>query len=51
MGKDYYNELGVAKDADAGALKKAYRKLAVKWVSAFAVALLGLLAALPLASI
>ena len=31
MGKDYYKELGVPKDADAGQLKKAYRKLAVKW--------------------
>jgi molecular chaperone DnaJ len=28
--KDYYASLGVAKDADAGAIKKAYRKLAVK---------------------
>jgi molecular chaperone DnaJ len=27
--KDYYKSLGVAKDADAGAIKKAYRKLAV----------------------
>src|SRR5579864_3860365 len=26
--KDYYKALGVAKDADAGAIKKAYRKLA-----------------------
>jgi molecular chaperone DnaJ len=26
--KDYYQSLGVAKDADAGAIKKAYRKLA-----------------------
>ena len=31
MGKDYYKELGVPRDADAAALKKAYRKLAVKW--------------------
>ena len=31
MGKDYYKILGVAKDADATALKKAYRKLAIKW--------------------
>jgi molecular chaperone DnaJ len=28
--KDYYASLGVTKDADAGAIKKAYRKLAVK---------------------
>src|ERR1700761_3483911 len=28
--KDYYASLGVAKDADAGAIKKAYRKLAVQ---------------------
>jgi len=28
--KDYYASLGVAKDADAAAIKKAYRKLAVK---------------------
>jgi molecular chaperone DnaJ len=28
--KDYYASLGVAKDADATAIKKAYRKLAVK---------------------
>ncbi len=28
MEKDYYAALGVAKDADAGAIKKAYRKLA-----------------------
>ena len=26
--KDYYQALGVAKDADAAAIKKAYRKLA-----------------------
>jgi molecular chaperone DnaJ len=26
--KDYYKVLGVAKDADASAIKKAYRKLA-----------------------
>lgn len=30
-GKDYYKILGVGKDADADALKKAYRKLAMKW--------------------
>ena len=27
MGQDYYNILGVGKDADDEALKKAYRKL------------------------
>lgn len=31
MGKDYYAILGVPRDADANALKKAYRKLAMKW--------------------
>ena len=31
MGKDYYATLGVARDADDAALKKAYRKMAVKW--------------------
>ncbi|CAG8617283.1 4074_t:CDS:2 [Paraglomus brasilianum] len=31
MGQDYYNILGVSKDADDEALKKAYRKLALKW--------------------
>lgn len=40
MGKDYYKELGVARDADANQLKKAYRKLAVKWCAAFAAAAL-----------
>lgn len=29
--KDFYKTLGVAKDADADAIKKAYRKLARKW--------------------
>ncbi|QWW19339.1 DnaJ domain-containing protein [Schaalia sp. 19OD2882] len=29
--KDFYAALGVAKDADAAAIKKAYRKLARKW--------------------
>lgn len=28
---DYYTVLGVARDADQAAIKKAYRKLAVKW--------------------
>eukprot|EP01054_Gregarina_sp_Poly1_P007498 Gregarina_sp_Poly_1__7497@NODE_4182_length_696_cov_154_446741_g2754_i0_p1_GENE_NODE_4182_length_696_cov_154_446741_g2754_i0NODE_4182_length_696_cov_154_446741_g2754_i0_p1_ORF_typecomplete_len160_score25_79DnaJ/PF00226_31/4_7e26GpFAR1/PF05823_12/0_12_NODE_4182_length_696_cov_154_446741_g2754_i0160639 len=31
MGKDYYGILGVGKDATADQLKKAYRKLALKW--------------------
>lgn len=31
MGKDYYAVLGVGKDADDDQLKKAYRKMAVKW--------------------
>jgi len=31
MGKDYYNILGVSKTVDADALKKAYRKLALKY--------------------
>lgn len=29
--QDYYDVLGVARDADAEAIKKAYRKLALKW--------------------
>ncbi|KAI8826106.1 uncharacterized protein EV422DRAFT_154210 [Fimicolochytrium jonesii] len=31
MGRDYYSILGVAKDADEDAIKKAYRKAALKW--------------------
>ena len=29
--KDFYATLGVAKDADDAAIKKAYRKLARQW--------------------
>ncbi|KAL1923564.1 uncharacterized protein VTP21DRAFT_8544 [Calcarisporiella thermophila] len=31
MGKDYYQILGVPRDADEDAIKKAYRKQALKW--------------------
>jgi DnaJ homolog subfamily B member 4 len=31
MGKDYYSILGISKDADEDAVKKAYRKEALKW--------------------
>lgn len=31
MGKDYYKVLGVNKDASADDIKKAYRKMALKW--------------------
>ena len=31
MGRDYYQILGVSKDADDNALKKAYRKQAMRW--------------------
>ncbi|CAK0891866.1 unnamed protein product [Prorocentrum cordatum] len=31
MGKDYYQILGVARDASADAIKKGYRKMALKW--------------------
>ena len=31
MGKDYYRILEVARDADADAIKKAYRKQALRW--------------------
>ena len=30
-GRDYYSILGVGRDADDKAIKKAYRKLAMKW--------------------
>ena len=30
-GKDYYKILGISKDADKRSIKKAYRKLALKW--------------------
>lgn len=30
MGKDYYATLGVSKDADEAAIKKAYKKSALK---------------------
>lgn len=29
--RDYYEVLGVPKDADDNTIKKAYRKLALKW--------------------
>jgi curved DNA-binding protein CbpA len=31
MGKDYYQILGVARDASAEAIKKGYRKMAMRW--------------------
>ena len=31
MGKDYYNILEVPRNADEDAIKKAYRKMALKW--------------------
>jgi len=31
MGKDYYQILGISRDADEETIKKAYRKLALKW--------------------
>ena len=31
MGKDYYAILGAEKSADDAEIKKAYRKMAIKW--------------------
>ncbi|GJJ08381.1 hypothetical protein Clacol_002595 [Clathrus columnatus] len=31
MGKDYYAVLGISKDADEETIKKAYKKMALKW--------------------
>lgn len=31
MGKDYYKSLEVPRNADEDAIKKAYRKMALKW--------------------
>ena len=31
MGKDYYQILNINRDADEDAIKKAYRKQAMKW--------------------
>ena len=39
--KDYYDTLGVARDADAAALKAAYRKLAIRSRSELERALAG----------
>ena len=33
--RDYYEVLGVARDADPGSIKKAYRKLAKKYHSGY----------------
>lgn len=31
MGKDYYEVLGLTKDASADQIKSSYKKLALKW--------------------